>query len=193
MSLLCTFLTCVRLRSRPKSVSEVAHQEEVVQTLQRALETANVRGPARSSTLLTSASLCTHCLQFACTLEQPVVTCAVQGLDAGSIRQGLASCSEPREAGKAAQRCPRKPTKARRGLIVRPCPLTCVLLWGAAAAPALLWPARHRQDVHRARDSAAAVRVRSLLHNTCTALFHFRSVVLNTNASGVEQQAVCRV
>lgn len=37
LTTVCPFL------SRPRSVGEVAHQEEVVQTLQRALETANVR------------------------------------------------------------------------------------------------------------------------------------------------------
>ncbi len=34
--------------SRPKSVNEVAYQEEVVQTLQKALESANVRSPSPS-------------------------------------------------------------------------------------------------------------------------------------------------
>ena len=94
----------------------------------------------------------------------------VQLLGAGSIRQGVASCSERLRGRQSAQqtgpsprqRCLTEPTKSVHSL-VRPCFLTCVLLWGAAAAPALLWPARHRQDVHRARDRAAAVRVRALL------------------------------
>ena len=67
-------LTCVRLRSRPKSVSEVAHQEEVVQTLQRALETANVRGPARSH--------CTACKRL-CVHAPSVVCLHLQGAYCG--------------------------------------------------------------------------------------------------------------
>ena len=33
---------CVLPRSRPRNVGEVAYQEEVVQTLERAMESANV-------------------------------------------------------------------------------------------------------------------------------------------------------
>ena len=112
----CRLLTCATLPScsRPRTISDVAHQEEVVATLQHALSSGNVR-PARRSP---SGCRCQPLVPD-CSLLLPVVA-ALPALDF------LACCSPPSHVP-------------------------------AAAAPAVLWPARHRQDHRGAGHRAPAV------------------------------------
>ena len=59
-------LRCAWLCSRPKSVNEVAHQEEVVQTLDKALQGSNVRGWQLHRALRTVAVALEPCAACSC-------------------------------------------------------------------------------------------------------------------------------
>jgi hypothetical protein len=56
----CVFAFPPRVRSRPKNVGEVACQEEVVATLSKSIETANVRARAQRARAHTHARMRTH-------------------------------------------------------------------------------------------------------------------------------------
>jgi len=119
-------------------VGEVAHQEEVVQTLQRALETANVRAE--------------HSTSSPCGMPLALHTC------------GMPPASEPaflfhKLAALVYSSAPRLLIQQR---LCSPATNTFEkLAWRAAAAPALLWTARHRKDVDCAGDRATALRART--------------------------------
>ena len=138
--------------------------------------------------LLASASVWTHC---PCTMEEPVVTCAVQLLKVGGIRQGLASCSSLRSGQRL---CAIPDNHPKPGVARMSGPALSRVCCCGAQLPHLLFYG----PPGTGKTSTALAIARQLFGyeplknlNSCTAFSCFRSAALNNNASGTEQHAVC--